>query len=138
MGETTLGSESGRLIDAAKTAAGRAYAPYSGFGVGAAVLGGSGAVHVGCNVESASSPAGVCAERVAVGAAIAAGEERLVAVAVAARREGLETLVPCGVCLQLLAEFGVGLTIVSKQRGRWVAQPVSALLPLAFSLPETP
>jgi len=132
-----LGPELGRLIDAAKGAAGHAYAPYSGFGVGAAVLGGSGVVHVGCNVESASYPAGVCAERVAVGAAIAAGEERLVAVAVAGEKEGLETLVPCGVCLQLLAEFGAGLTVVSKQHGRWLAQPVSELLPLAFSLPET-
>ena len=71
-----------------------------------------------------------------MGAAIAAGEERLVAVAVAGPQESLETLVPCGVCLQLLAEFGPGLTVVSKQRGRWVAQPVSALLPVAFSLPE--
>jgi cytidine deaminase len=125
------------LIEAAKAVAVNAYAPYSGFGVGAAVLGGSGAVHVGCNVESAAYPAGVCAERVAVGAAVAAREERLVAVAVAGRREGLQTLVPCGVCLQLLAEFGEGLTIVSMQRGRWVAQPVGAFLPMAFSLPES-
>jgi cytidine deaminase len=138
MAETTLGPELGLLIEAAKEAAGHAYAPYSGFGVGAAVLGGSGVVHVGCNVESGAYPAGVCAERVAVGAAIAAGEQRLVAVAVAGRQEGLETLVPCGVCLQLLAEFGPGLTVVSKQRGRWVAQPVGALLPMAFSLPERP
>ena len=61
MVETTLSPELGRLIEAAKEAAGHAYAPYSGFGVGAAVMGGSGAVHVGCNVESALVPGrGVC------------------------------------------------------------------------------
>lgn len=136
MRETRLAPEYGSLIEAAKEAAGHAYAPYSGFGVGAAVLGGSGAVHVGCNVESGAYPAGVCAERIAVGAAVAAGEERLAAVAVAGRWAGLQTLVPCGICLQLLVEFGLDLTVVSKQRGRWIAQPLDALLPMAFTLPE--
>jgi cytidine deaminase len=122
----------GALIDAAKEAAQEAYAPYSGFRVGAAVRGGSGRLYLGCNVENASYPVGLCAERNAVGSAIAAGEEALEAIALASAGE-VETLLPCGMCRQFLAEFG-DLPVVTKQGGRWLAQPLSTLLPAAFSL----
>lgn len=81
-----------------------AYAPYSGYKVGAAVTGPVGRAHVGVNVENASYPAGLCAERVALGAAVAAGERALTAVAVATA-DGRDA-VPCGACLQALAELG--------------------------------
>lgn len=121
------------LIEAAKEAARRAFAPYSRFRVGAAVRGGSGHVYRGCNVENASYPVGLCAERNAVGSAVAAGEERLEALAVASGAEDVATLVPCGMCRQFLAEFG-DVRVVSKQGGCWISQPLSELLPVAFSL----
>ena len=137
MGETTLGPELGRLIEAAKGAAGFAYAPYSGFAVGAAVLGGSGAVHVGCNVENASYPGGPVRRAGRVGAAIAAGEERLVAVAVAGRGRAWRLWCRAGsACSSWRARRG---TDRREQATRPVGRPaVSALLPLAFSLPESP
>ncbi len=93
-----------RLYEEAGAAALRAYAPYSGFAVGAVVVGPSGDVKRGVNVETASYPAGVCAERVALGAMVTGGEReaRTVAVATADGRDAL----PCGLCLQALAEFG--------------------------------
>jgi cytidine deaminase len=92
------------LFDEARAVAARAYAPYSGFAVGAVVVGPSGAAQRGVNVENASYPAGVCAERVALGALVTAGERevRTIAVATADRRDA----VPCGLCLQALAELG--------------------------------
>ncbi len=74
------------LLNAAREVRDNAHAPYSGFRVGAAVLGGSGRIHAGVNVENSSYPAGLCAERAAIAAAITAGETRLDAVAVAARQ----------------------------------------------------
>lgn len=133
--EESLSPELGRLIEAAKAAASRAYAPYSGFGVGAAVLSEAGTVHLGVNVENASFPAGLCAERAAAAAAVAAGHRDLRAVAVAPAGADVETLLPCGFCLQFLSELGRDLLVVAKERGRWVARPVSALLPAPFSLP---
>lgn len=88
----------------AREVASRAYAPYSGYAVGAVVTGPSGVARRGVNVENASYPAGVCAERVALGALVAGGERRVDAVAVAAA-DGRD-VVPCGLCLQALAEFG--------------------------------
>ena len=82
----------------------RAYAPYSGFAVGAVVVGPSGRSHHGVNVENASYPAGLCAERAALAALVAFGERRLRYVAVAA--SGGRDCLPCGMCLQALAEFG--------------------------------
>jgi cytidine deaminase len=92
------------LFAAAERVAARAYAPYSGFKVGAAVTGRHGRAHLGVNVENASFPVGTCAERVALGAAVTAGERALTAVAVATV-DGRDA-VPCGACLQALAEFG--------------------------------
>ena len=97
-------AEEHTLYEEARAVAARAYAPYSGFAVGAVVVGSSGAVQRGVNVENASYPAGVCAERVALGALVTAGERDVRTIAVATQ-DGRDA-VPCGLCLQALAEFG--------------------------------
>lgn len=91
------------LFEAARAARARAYAPYSGFKVGAAVQGESGAVYAGCNVENASYPVGTCAEEAAIAALVAAGERRLTAVLVVG--EGRTLVTPCGACRQRIREF---------------------------------
>ncbi len=122
------------MIEAARAAAARAYAPYSGFRVGAAVLVASGRVYAGCNVENASYPVGLCAERNAVGSAVAAGETALVAVAVASLDLDPDDLTPCGMCRQFLAEFGRDILVVCRQGGAWRAVELRELLPGAFTL----
>ena len=110
----------------------RAYAPYSNFRVGAALLTSDGGVVEGCNVENASFPAGSCAERVAVGTAITRGLRDFVALAVVT--EATEPTPPCGVCRQVLMEFAPELPVLSATLGgaeaRW---SVSELLPHAFT-----
>lgn len=91
-------------VGAARQALTRAYAPYSRHRVGAAVRGASGTIYVGCNVENAAYPEGLCAEAVAISAMIMAGERRLVEVTVVGETDGLCT--PCGGCRQKLHEFG--------------------------------
>ncbi len=98
------------LFEAARAAQARAYAPYSGFKVGAAVQGESGAIHAGCNVENAAYPVGTCAEAGAIAAMIAAGETRIAAVLVVGDGETLVT--PCGACRQRIREFGAPETPV--------------------------
>jgi cytidine deaminase len=121
-----------RLRQRAASAMERAYAPYSQFRVGAALLTSDGSVVEGCNVENASFPAGTCAERVAVGAAIARGLREFVALAVVT--ESTEPTPPCGVCRQVLMEFAPELPVLSATLGgaeaRW---SVSELLPHAFT-----
>ncbi|MFQ6018103.1 MAG: cytidine deaminase [Kiloniellaceae bacterium] len=91
------------MIELARRAMGRAYAPYSNFPVGAAVRGESGELYAGCNVENSAYPQGWCAEASAIAALVVAGERRIVEVAVMGRGEALAA--PCGGCRQKLREF---------------------------------
>ena len=96
-----------QLIDCAKIAMEKAYAPYSGYLVGAALLTESGKVYTGCNVENASFSATNCAERTAVFKAVSEGERKFSAIAVVGGKNGKITCFfpPCGVCRQVLTEF---------------------------------
>jgi cytidine deaminase len=106
----------------------QAYAPYSKFSVGAAVQCKSGAVFVGCNIENISYGLTICAERVAVGSAVAAGEREFAAIAIVA--DTIEPIVPCGACRQFLAEFAPDLIIVSATlRGDRKIESLAHLLP---------
>ena len=91
------------LLQAARAAQTRAYAPYSHFAVGAAVLDDQGRIHAGCNVENAAYPEGVCAEAGALSAMVLAGGAKVRALAVVGDGDGLVT--PCGGCRQKLREF---------------------------------
>jgi cytidine deaminase len=108
----------------------RAYAPYSGFRVGAALQSADGAISIGCNVENSAFPAGICAERSALAAAVAAGHREFQLLVVAS--EATEPTPPCGLCRQVLVEFAPGLPVLSVtaggKRARWslrelLAQP---------------
>jgi cytidine deaminase len=104
------------LVEAAWQAREMAYAPYSNFHVGAALLAADGRVFVGCNVENISYGLTNCAERVAVGAAIAAGARKFFAVAVVA--DTGVPISPCGACRQVLAEFGVPQVMLASRTAR--------------------
>lgn len=120
-----------RLIGQAREARTHAYCPYSGFAVGAALLAESGRVYTGANCENAAFGAGICAERAALAAAVTAGERHFTALAVAA---GDRPVTPCGICRQMLAEFGDLTVIASGAEGEdTLIAPLSALLPHAFN-----
>lgn len=121
------------LVQRAVAAMDWAYAPYSKFPVGAALLAASGRIYDGVNVENAAYPAGVCAERTAVFKAVSEGEREFVAVAVATRGAGA----PCGVCRQVLAEFGYNMAVIlaDKDGSVCLVTTLAALLPEAF-LPQ--
>jgi cytidine deaminase len=118
------------LLAAARGAREHAYAPYSGFAVGAAVQTDAG-MFAGANVENASYPVGTCAERAAAAAAISAGARRIGALVVTTRAP--RPTPPCGMCRQFLYEFGPGMVVVSEggngARRRW---RLNELLPDAF------
>jgi cytidine deaminase len=121
------------LVAAARRARRAAYAPYSRFRVGAAVLDDQGRVHTGCNVECGSYGLSNCAERVAIQKAVSEGARRVVAVAVAGP-DGREPT-PCGACRQVMEEFGTHF-VVLVQRGRPRVYAFQDLLPWAFHSPR--
>ncbi|HET6284548.1 MAG TPA: cytidine deaminase [Polyangia bacterium] len=126
-------SRSAALLKAARAVRRRAFAPYSGFAVGAAVLDQAGRIHVGCNVENASYGLTVCAERNAVAAAVAAGARSIRAVAVITAAAPAAS--PCGACRQVLAEFGAADTpvLLAGPRGPAREHSLGALLPQSFT-----
>ena len=120
-----------RLEQTARSAGKKAYAPYSKFRVGAAVLTASGKIFSGCNVENASYGLCNCAERSAIFAAVAAGERRITAVAV--HTPTVKPTMPCGACRQVIHEFGPKALVIALGNGRArVEARLDALLPHAF------
>lgn len=118
------------LVARAMQARERAYAPYSGYAVGAALLGESGRVYTGCNVENAVYPLCTCAERVAVVKAVSEGEREFVALAVVTKNGGA----PCGSCRQTLLEFGEDIAVlIADASGTYRETTVAELLPDSFS-----
>lgn len=120
------------LLARARAVRGRAYAPYSGYPVGAVLESVDGSLFEGCNVENASSPVTLCAERGALSAAVAAGHRSFRRLALST--EGVEAVAPCGACRQALTEFAPDLEIVSEAGGdvrRWT---LDVLLPVRFVL----
>lgn len=118
------------LVAQALQARERAYAPYSNYTVGAALLGKSGRIYTGCNVENAVYPLTTCAERVAIVKAVSEGEREFVALAVATRNRGA----PCGSCRQTLREFGQDiLVLIADTTGTFHETTVAELLPDSFS-----
>ncbi|MBW7932497.1 MAG: cytidine deaminase [Gemmatimonadaceae bacterium] len=119
------------LRAAALAAMDHAYAPYSKFRVGAALLTPGGAIITGCNVENAAYPAGICAERAAIGAAVARGERTFTHVVVAT--EANTPTPPCGMCRQVLHEFAPTCRVISVTRAGAEAEwALAELLPFAF------
>lgn len=124
------------LVDLANETRRRAYAPYSGYRVGAALRTRSGRIYTGVNIESAAYPTTMCAERVAVYKAVSEGEQDFEVIAVVTDNGGS----PCGGCRQVLAEFGLDtLVIMANGYGRIVRQStVNDLLPDAFTPKDLP
>lgn len=122
-----------QLKTAARRAARFAYAPYSKFAVGAAVLTAIGKIHAGCNVENASYGLCNCAERTAIFNAVASGEKNLRLRCVVVYTPTAKATAPCGACRQVMNEFGPDARVVSFCRGRDVLDTtVRELLPGAF------
>ncbi len=124
------------LVAAAREAQAMAYAPYSNFAVGAAVLVDDGTVYKGCNIENASFGLTVCAERVAIFQAVAAGHMDIVAVAVVTSATAIAR--PCGACRQIIAEFSRAsspvVVISTITSGLAVTETIADLLPGSFTL----
>ena len=129
-----------QLIELAKDAMTRAYAPYSGFKVGAALLCSDGTVYQGCNIENASFSPTVCAERTAIFKAVSEGKRDFAAIAVCGGKDGVITglFPPCGVCRQVMREFCRDNfpVYLADANGTWKATTLSELLPLSFSAGE--
>lgn len=129
---TDLELELVQLLEAAKKARENAYAPYSHFKVGAALLTSDGKIITGCNVENASYGLSLCAERVAVFNAVSQGNTSFKALAVIADTE--DPVSPCGACRQIITEFSREMTVVmANVNGELKRTTVAELLPYAFT-----
>ena len=127
------------LIEQAKKAMTRAYAPYSGYHVGAALLCADGTVYTGCNVENASYGATNCAERTAIFKAVSEGHRDFTALAVCGGKDGIITgaFPPCGICRQVMAEFcGGDFPVYLVNESGYDTMTLSRLLPCGFSAEE--
>lgn len=131
--DVTPAPDDAAVLATARAARAHAYAPYSAFAVGAALVCDDGSMVVACNVENASYGLSICAERAAVFAAVAAGHRRFTTLAVAGP-DG-ELTPPCGACRQVLAEFGAELRVLYTNADGFEETTVGALLPAAFTLP---
>ena len=123
-----------QLLGAARQAMKNAYAPYSHFRVGAALLTGEGELFSGCNVENASYGVTNCAERTAIFAAIAQSGPQLNIRAIAVVNDQNVPCSPCGACRQVIYEFGPKATVVFKGPKGWKTVPIAELLPEGFRL----
>lgn len=120
-----------RVIEAARSASLRAYAPYSHFRVGAAALTEAGAIYAGCNVENASYGLSMCAERNAVAGMVAADDFNKIRLVAVVSPDSAPCF-PCGACRQVLREFGCEEVVVLDDSGSPKSYPLDALLPHAF------
>lgn len=121
-----------KLIEEAMKVREKAYVPYSKYKVGAALLGGSGRIYTGCNVENASYGATICAERTAAVKAVSEGETFFKALAVVADSDIPSS--PCGICRQFLAEFGTDLALILVNlKGDRIESTLAEYLPAAFT-----
>ena len=128
-----------KLMESAVEARKNAYAPYSGYRVGAALLAEDGRIFVGCNVENAAYSPTICAERCAVCKAVSEGVTRFTAIAVVGGRgeEPSDTCTPCGVCRQVLVEFcAPELTVLTGTPEHFTTHTLADLLPLSFGAGE--
>lgn len=122
-----------KLIEEALAVRKHSYSPYSNFKVGAAVLAGSGKIYTGTNIENASFPATICAERVAFTKALSEGEKDLRAVAITSSYD--EFVFPCGVCRQFMVEFNPQLTVIlALSPEKYEIHKLKDLLPYSFTL----
>lgn len=126
------------LLNLAKEVSENAYAPYSNFKVGACVLSDDGRIYKGCNFENSSYGLSICAERNAIGSAVADGVKKIKAVAIYSPNQ--ENCLPCGACRQVMAEFRPcedDLDVVTLNNGELKVYKLSYLLPESFVLPCT-
>jgi len=130
--ETLDSDKQQSLILAATGAMKNAYAPYSNFNVGAAILAEDGNIHTGCNVENAAYPVGTCAEAGAISAMAVAGQSKIIAIAVAGT--GNELCTPCGACRQRIREFATAVTpvFICDENGLRHSTTLDELLPMSF------
>jgi cytidine deaminase len=127
-----LSAKERALVKKALEARKKAYAPYSNYWVGSALIDEKGRLFTGCNVENASYPAGLCAERTAIVKMVSEGGKRIKSIVVAASSE--EPVFPCGMCLQVIQEFGADAEViaVNKKGDRFKKVLTRTLFPFAF------